>query len=338
MPTNAELKALTASQITDKTLPQSIARGNVAARIDAGYDYTDQEIDVLKTDLETQIAEVPIGPEGPQGIQGNQGIQGVPGPVGPAGLEWKGMWISGASYVEDDAVGFEGASYFCISNTSGFIEPNEDAEHWALLASQGADGIPGEVGPQGPTGPQGIPGIVPPLTVGNVIATGSAPYPELTFGINNQLDSGSVKTPNPENLPIGKTIYLKTTGPVSLRSFDNTAKLSFSNGSNASNLSLNSSTTYRLMHIGSGFWQVEFVNGGQYSINGLPLNLYGQIITSQTDSTTTAYTKAGLNSMYNSLVFPIGIRIHCKDIVGGGLVYERITASEWISQPITLVS
>lgn len=44
MPTNAQLKALTQSQIANKTEPGSIQRGNVAARIEAGYDYTDQQV------------------------------------------------------------------------------------------------------------------------------------------------------------------------------------------------------------------------------------------------------------------------------------------------------
>jgi hypothetical protein len=44
MPTNAELKVLTAEQIQDQTTPGSVTRANIKARIDAGYDYTDQEL------------------------------------------------------------------------------------------------------------------------------------------------------------------------------------------------------------------------------------------------------------------------------------------------------
>jgi hypothetical protein len=54
---------------------------------------------------------------GPVGPQGPAGTPGVAGPVGPAGLEWQGAWVSGTSYVADDAVGFGGASYFCINPT-----------------------------------------------------------------------------------------------------------------------------------------------------------------------------------------------------------------------------
>ena len=44
MATNAELKTLTATQIRDKTSQRSITKTNIADRIDAGYDYTDQQV------------------------------------------------------------------------------------------------------------------------------------------------------------------------------------------------------------------------------------------------------------------------------------------------------
>jgi hypothetical protein len=97
---------------------------------------------------------VPAGPAGPQGVAGPAG---VPGPVGPAGLEWQGTWVSGTSYVEDDAVGYDGASYYCILATTGTTEPDVDTTHWALLASQGAIGPQGPQGPQGQQGPSGNP-------------------------------------------------------------------------------------------------------------------------------------------------------------------------------------
>jgi hypothetical protein len=116
----------------------------------------------------------PEGPEGPEGAagatgpQGPTGAQGNVGPVGPAGLDWQGTWVSGTSYVADDAVGYNGASYFCILATSGTTNPATDTTHWALLASQGATGpagptgATGATGPQGPTGPQGAQGVAGP--------------------------------------------------------------------------------------------------------------------------------------------------------------------------------
>ena len=105
------------------------------------------------------------GPQGPAGPQGVQGPAGPLGPVGPAGLNWQGAWASGTPYVADDAVGYSGASYFCILATSGTTAPDLDTTHWALLASQGAQGIQGVQGPagaqgsSGPQGPQGIQGL-----------------------------------------------------------------------------------------------------------------------------------------------------------------------------------
>ncbi len=104
----------------------------------------------------------PAGPQGSQGIQGIQGIQGVPGPVGPAGLNWQGAWSNGGIYVADDAVSFNGASYFCINPVGpAILDPAADTANWALLASEGAQGpqgLTGAAGPQGVAGPQGIPG------------------------------------------------------------------------------------------------------------------------------------------------------------------------------------
>jgi len=98
---------------------------------------------------------------GPQGIQGPAGPQGPVGPVGPAGLNWQGVWVSGTSYIVDDAVGYAGASWFCINPTSGTTPPDLDTTNWALLAAQGAQGPAGPAGAQGPTGatgPQGASG------------------------------------------------------------------------------------------------------------------------------------------------------------------------------------
>jgi hypothetical protein len=125
----------------------------------SGNPYTSNSFDTFrftqvgKQNVDGVGTQGPTGATGAQGPTGATGAQGPVGPVGPAGLDWKGTWISGTSYVADDAVGYSGASYFCTLATSGTTTPNLDTTHWALLASQGA------VGPQGPTGPQGTQGI-----------------------------------------------------------------------------------------------------------------------------------------------------------------------------------
>lgn len=89
----------------------------------------------------------------PAGAQGPTGPQGVPGPVGPAGLNWQGAWSALGTYVVDDAVGFGGASYFCINPVGPFpTNPALDTTNWALLAAQGATGPQGPQGIQGPAG------------------------------------------------------------------------------------------------------------------------------------------------------------------------------------------
>ena len=108
-----------------------------------------------------------IGPTGPAGPQG---------PVGPAGLRWRGSWVSGTSYIADDAVGFGGASYFCILATSGTSNPTVATSNWALLASQGAVGPAGPTGATGATGPQGPIGVATQtlqdtINLGNTITT-----------------------------------------------------------------------------------------------------------------------------------------------------------------------
>lgn len=91
---------------------------------------------------------------GPQGPQGPIGPQGVAGPVGPAGLNWQGTWSAASAYVIDDAVGYGGASWFCIANVGPSVTtPDLDPTKWALLASQGS---PGATGPQGIAGPNTI--------------------------------------------------------------------------------------------------------------------------------------------------------------------------------------
>jgi hypothetical protein len=97
-----------------------------------------------------------VGPQGPQGIQGPVGPQGALGPVGPAGLTWQGAWSALSTYAIDDAVGYNGASWFCINPVGPSVTtPDLDPTNWALLAAQGAQGPVGATGAQGPTGPQG---------------------------------------------------------------------------------------------------------------------------------------------------------------------------------------
>lgn len=140
-------------------------------------------------DLQNTIG---VGSQGPQGVQGPAG---PPGPVGPAGLEWQGQWTSGTSYVEDDAVGYNGASWFCILATDGTTPPNEDTTHWALLAAQGAIGPQGAQGPQGESGTASLPyksyiGYIQFSSSGNALNTEI--FNDLENGIYFQLNSTGI--------------------------------------------------------------------------------------------------------------------------------------------------
>ena len=142
------------------------------------------------------------GGVGPIGPQGNTGPTGPQGPVGPAGLEWRGPWVSGTSYVADDAVGYNGASWFCTLATSGNQPPNLDTTHWALLASQGAIGPTGPAGPIGPQGPSGSGGggtvvsitATAPLTGGTITTSGTIGIAQATASVDGYLSSGDFNT------------------------------------------------------------------------------------------------------------------------------------------------
>ena len=109
----------------------------------------------------------PTGPQGDQGVAGEQGPQGPIGPVGPAGpvgpigLNFRGQYVSGEAYLENDLVSYQGAAYFAIlDNTGG--NPPPDSPSWALFVSQGATGPQGPIGPQGLDGPTGDQGPIGP--------------------------------------------------------------------------------------------------------------------------------------------------------------------------------
>jgi hypothetical protein len=125
----------------------------------------------------------------PQGAQGPMGPQGVAGPVGPAGLNWQGAWSALGTYVIDDAVGYNGASWFCIANVGpSATTPDIDPLNWALLASQGSPGPQGPQGVQGPQGPTGSGGA-------GGLPIGSATYQTL-FWSGSQWQASSGLTNN----------------------------------------------------------------------------------------------------------------------------------------------
>ncbi len=54
------------------------------------------------------------------------------------------------------------------------------------------------------------------------------------------------------------------------------------------------------------------------------------------NTTTSALSLATLNSTYDAN--PIGTRVVCRSISGGGLVYTKTASNAWVSQSVTAVS
>lgn len=299
---NTILKQQIDTSITNKTAMRSITPTNVGESIKAVVDYVDQEIQQIELQpgpvgpqgiqgltgpQGPQGPQGEVGPQGPAGIDGLDGVvgpigpQGVPGPVGPAGLTWRGTWVSGASYVKDDAVGYEGASWFCINSTSGNTPPNSDITNWALLASQGAtgpmgpqgsQGVQGVQGPMGPQGPQGEPGVPPILT--EIAALGSsassAPFPVIEADIC-MVVSQNYGYALPANPIVGQVKYVRAVVPCLLYASPNPGNDGANNnfmtptGNGNTNVALIANKVYRFTYIGKfgipyGYWTVEIIN------------------------------------------------------------------------------
>ena len=287
------LKQQINTAITNKTAMRSITPSNVGENIKAVVDYVDQEIQQIELQPgPTGLAgpqgiqgltgpQGPIGLTGPQGEQGPVGPQGVAGPVGPAGLNWRSQWVSGQSYIVDDAVGYNGASWFCINPTSGTTPPDADTANWALLAAQGSQGpqgpqgIQGEQGPiglTGPAGPQGEPGVPSVLT--EIAALGSsassAPFPVIESDIC-MVVSQNYGYALPANPIVGQVKYVRAVVPCLLYASPNPGNDGANNnfmtptGSGNINIALTANKVYRFTYIGRfgipyGYWTAEIIN------------------------------------------------------------------------------
>jgi hypothetical protein len=312
--------------------------------ISESVDLTEKKSSVLNAETQPYtIADlastIGTGAQGPQGVQGPAG---PPGPVGPAGLEWQGSWVSGTSYVEDDAVGYDGASWFCILATSGTTAPDVDTTHWALLASQGAVGPQGEQGPEGPQGPQGESGTSV-STRGIVASSASTPYNVLEYDINTVTGNPSESVRLPQNAPIGKIVMVTPNGftPLIIRAYNNGSTISSNNSnSNSSSYSLDTWDTVKFTSLGSDYWIAEIVAGTNITYNGKKMGApYGYVINdSISNGTTTALTASELNTLYSNALYPIGTKVICWNITAGPLMYIKRASTTWVSTPITVVA
>lgn len=74
-----------------------------------------------------------VGPMGPQGEPGDDGQDGQPGPTGP--IYWQSEYAASTTYVEGDAVSYQGSAYICTVSTQGHLPTN--SAYWDLLAQAG---------------------------------------------------------------------------------------------------------------------------------------------------------------------------------------------------------
>lgn len=162
--------------------------------------------------LQCQIDDIELtpGPAGLTGPQGAQGIPGIDGAVGPAGLEWQGLWDADATYAADDAVSFNGASWFCINPiaTTGNLDPSLDTNTWALLAAQGAQGLQGI---QGPVGPSGVAVLTSETLFGGSSNAGSILSKDITLlGLTNNSTTSYFRLPDMSGVAnaIGKEFFV----------------------------------------------------------------------------------------------------------------------------------
>jgi hypothetical protein len=102
---------------------------------------------------------IPRGDTGIQGIQGDQGVQGPIGLTGATGIEWRGEWDAVTDYVDNDAVFYDGASWFASGDPVVGEVPSDIAANWYPLALQGVQGVQGIQGIQGIQGVQGDIGV-----------------------------------------------------------------------------------------------------------------------------------------------------------------------------------
>ena len=86
----------------------------------------------------------------------------------------------------------------------------------------------------------------------------------------------------------------------------------------------------------------EYISGTNLSFNNSRIPSFSNNITETVVNTTTsALTAANLNAAYPPVQFgvptPVGFKVYCPNIVGGGLVYIKTGFNTWVSSSITAV-
>jgi hypothetical protein len=94
------------------------------------------------------------GATGPAGIDstadgptGPTGATGASGPAGEIGINWQGSWDENVNYVVNDAVFYEGSSWFASTDPDIGSVPSDTSPYWDALAVKGSQGEAGATGP-----------------------------------------------------------------------------------------------------------------------------------------------------------------------------------------------
>ena len=133
-----------------------------------------------------------------------KGPAGVPGGA-PA---WQGTWQPATAYSANDAVSYQGSSYYAPSAIAADVAP--PAAPWQIIAAQGEEGPAGAPGAQGEPGPQGVQG--PQGTTGATGSEGPA-GPQGDPGAQGpQGIQGIQGPPGPAGTPVTGTFTFTATG------------------------------------------------------------------------------------------------------------------------------
>ena len=118
----------------------------------------------VDTEWDLWIGKGDTGDTGAAGADGADGADGAQGPVGPqgpagdpgSGIVWLGVWNSGTTYVQYDAVSYNGSSYVANAGSLNKV-PSVEAE-WDLWVAKGETGAAGAAGADGADGAAGADG------------------------------------------------------------------------------------------------------------------------------------------------------------------------------------
>ena len=134
-----------ATGATGATGPQGEAATVTVGSTTTGAEGTDASVTNSGTSGDAILDfTIPRGDTGATGPQGPQGEIGPIGPTGATGIEWQGTWDVATDYVNNDAVFYNGASWFAAGDPPVGDVPNDTSLYWFPLALQGATGPQGD--------------------------------------------------------------------------------------------------------------------------------------------------------------------------------------------------